>query len=406
MSTRPVPPAAARPGAATSTVTRTAVVGAGLALLLGACGVVGPGSSTAPGAGPEAPASSPADQAPPHARGALDALVADHVFPAALAHVDLTDATYDVTAGVGDLASGAEVPVDGQVRIASNTKTFTATVVLQLVGEGSVALDEPVETYLPGLLRGEGIDGAAITVRQLLQHTAGLPNYTQHLGFEDPFALRDTYLPARELLDIALEHPAPFAPGERWEYSNTNYTVLGLLIEEVTGRPYAEQVTERIIEPLGLEHTYVPLPGERELREDHPRGYHPDADGELTDITEIDPSWAGAAGEVVSTPSELTAFFEALVGGELLEPAQLTEMQRTVEMPAEWPGDGYGLGLSLDVLSCGVELWGHGGDIFGYSTRGGATVDGAGVTLAVTALPTDEEELAALDEVVDTLVCG
>ncbi|NCT92316.1 beta-lactamase family protein [Cellulomonas sp. APG4] len=391
MRTRPVPP----------TATRTAVVGAGLALLLGACGVVGPTSPAEPdGAGADA-----TGQAPAHARAALDALIDDHVFPAALAHVDLADTTYDVTAGVGDLASGADVPVDGQVRIASNTKTFTATVVLQLVGEGEVALDEPVETYLPGLLRGDGIDGSAITVRQLLQHTSGLPNYTLHLGLEDPFALRDTYLPARELLDVALEHPALFAPGERWEYSNTNYTVLGLLIEAVTGRPYAEQVTERIIEPLALEHTYVPLPGERELREDHPRGYHPDADGELADITRIDPSWGGAAGEVVSTPGELTAFFEALVGGELLEPAQLAEMQRTVEMPPEWPGDGYGLGLSLDVLSCGVELWGHGGDIFGYSTRGGATSEGAGVTLAVTALPTDEDELAALDDAVDTLVC-
>lgn len=401
MSTRPAPPAATR----TAIVSRTAVVGAGLALLLGACGVVGPRSSTEPGTAPDAEAGGQVDQAPEHARAALDALVDDHVFPGALAHVDPADATYDVTAGVGDLATGAEVPVDGQVRVASNTKTFTATVVMQLVGEGEVVLDEHVETYLPGLLRGEGIDGAAITVRQLLQHTSGLPNYTQYLGFEDPFALRDTYLPARELLDIALEHPAVFAPGERWEYSNTNYTVLGLLIEEVTGRPYAEQVTERIIEPLDLERTYVPLPGERELREDHPRGYHPDADGELADLTEIDPSWGGAAGEVVSTPSELTEFFQALVGGELLEPAQLTEMQRTVEMPEGWPGDGYGLGLSLDVLSCGVELWGHGGDIFGYSTRGGATEDGAGVTLAVTALPTDEAELAALDEVVDTLVC-
>ena len=108
---------------------------------------------------------------------ALDALVREDGFPGALAAVrGKSGRTRDYTAGVGDVATGERVPVNGQVRIASNTKMFTATVVLQLVGEGRIGLDEPVETYLPGIVRGEGIDGRDITGRQLLQHTSGLPD--------------------------------------------------------------------------------------------------------------------------------------------------------------------------------------------------------------------------------------
>lgn len=339
-------------------------------------------------------------------QAAVDGLVDDLGFPGALAHVvDADGVARDYTAGVGDLATGDEVPADGLVRIASNTKTFTATVVLQLVGEGLVGLDEPVETYLPGLVRGEAIDGRAITVRQLLQHRSGLPNYTGDMD-PDPFVTRDVFVSQRHHTDVAFAHPAEFAPGEQWSYSNTNYTVLGMLVEAVTGRPFAEQVTERIIEPLGLEHTYVPGPGERELRGAHPRGYHPTEDGELGDITELDPSWAGAAGDIVSTPSELLTFFHAVVDGTLLGPDQVEELKRVVEMPEEYPGDGYGLGVTRTTLSCGTVLWGHGGDIQGYATRGGVTEDGRGVIYTVTSLPTDMDAYYAMEEVVDDIVCG
>ena len=113
----------------------------------------------------------------------LSALVRSDGLPAALASVkDRAGRTRTYTAGVGDLATGSKVPEDGQVRIGSNTKVFTAVVVLQLVGEGKIGLDATVDTYLPGLVRGEGIDGRRITVRQLLQHTSGLPNYTANVG--------------------------------------------------------------------------------------------------------------------------------------------------------------------------------------------------------------------------------
>ena len=305
---------------------------------------------------------------------------------------------------MGDLAAGTEGPPDGQVRIASNTKTFTATVVLQLVGEGLVELDEPIETYLPGLVRGEGNDGAAITVRHLLQHTSGLFNYTAEMD-PDPFVTRDVYVPQRHHTDVAFAHPPLFEPGTTWSYSNTNYTVLGMLVEKVTGRPMAEQVTQRIIEPLGLGDTYVPAPGERELRGAHPRGYHPGADGELADITDLDPSWAGPAGDIVSTPSDLLAFFAALVGGDLLGTAEQDELVRLVDLPEEYPGDGYGLGVTRTTLSCGTVLWGHGGDIQGYSTRGGVTEGGRGVIYTVTALPTSMETVYAMEDAVDAIVC-
>jgi D-alanyl-D-alanine carboxypeptidase len=158
------------------------------------------------------------------------------------------------TAGVADLRTQAPAP-GGQVRIGSNTKTFTAVVVLQLVGEGRVRLDEPVETYLPRLVRGDGIDGRQITVRQLLQHTSGLPDYTAAYLADDIFGVQHRYVAPRDLLDLAMGGKAEFAPGQGWSYSNTNYLLAGLLIERVTGRPVVEEITRRVIGPLKLRDT-------------------------------------------------------------------------------------------------------------------------------------------------------
>ena len=137
----------------------------------------------------------------------LDGLVRDAGFPAALAtYQDPRGRSRDYTAGVGDLETGARVPLDGQVRIGSNSKTFVAVALLQLVDEGSVDLDAPVETYLPGLVHGDGVDGTRITVRQVLQHTSGVPNYTAVMNL-DFFATRHHYVEPRELLDLALTQP-------------------------------------------------------------------------------------------------------------------------------------------------------------------------------------------------------
>ncbi|SHN12719.1 serine hydrolase domain-containing protein [Streptomyces yunnanensis] len=344
-------------------------------------------------------------------REGLDRLVYEDQYPAALASTIGRDGrTHHFTAGVADVMTGATVPVDGQVRAGSNTKTFTATVVLQLVGEGRVTLDAPIEEYLPGLVRGEGIDGRRITVRQLLQHTSGLPNYTDYLD-DITGKNRHTYFPPRTLLDMALKHKALFAPGTRWSYSNTNYLLAGMLIEKVTSRPVAEQIAKRVIDRIGLRHTYFPGVGDEGIREAHPQGYFAAKPGApLEDITTMNPSWAWAAGQVISTPGDLNHLFTALLNGELIRPAQLAQMRTTVPVTGDAGtryGTRYGLGVTSTPMSCGGLMWGHGGDIPGYGTRTGATDDGRAITIAVTAdaPPTQQGPVDVL-AVLDNALCG
>ncbi|WP_442906728.1 serine hydrolase domain-containing protein [Kitasatospora sp. NBC_01246] len=340
-------------------------------------------------AGALAPTTAFAGGRPDSVQSSLTALVKEDGLPAALAAVKGRDGrTRDYTAGVGDLATGAKVPVDGQIRAGSNTKTFTAVVVLQLVAEGKVGLDASVDTYLPGLLRGDGIDGRAITVRQLLQHTSGLPDYMDAPALADFTTVQYRYFEPRELLDGALVQKARFPAGSSWEYSNTNYLVAGLLVQKVTGRPVGEVITKRVIDRVGLRHTYFPAPGDTAVHEAHPHGYFRGSpDAPLVDYTEMDASMAWAAGGIVSTNTDLNAFFAALLGGRLLPPAQLAEMRTTVPAELLGPGVRYGLGLQSKPLSCGGLAWGHGGTSPGYRTRGGVTDDGRAATITVTAVP-------------------
>ncbi|WUT32865.1 beta-lactamase family protein [Streptomyces sp. NBC_00691] len=333
----------------------------------------------------------------------LNALVREGQ-PAALASVeDGRGHARTYTAGVGDLATGAKVPRDGQVRIGSNTKTFTAVVVLQLVGEGKVGLEEWVDTYLPGVVRGKGLDGGRITVRQLLQHTSGIPDYGAYISDEE---ILHRYYEPRDLVDVALEHEAEFEPGKKWSYSNTNYVLAGLIVQKVTGRPLAEEIDRRIVKRIGLRHTYFPAQGDRGIREAHPQGYHRMKEGEpLRDVTELDPSAGWAAGQMISTNSDLNRFFGALLGGDrLLGKAQRDQMRTTV--PIEGTEFHYGLGLMKRPLTCGGAYWGHGGDIAGYETRGGITDAGRAANVAVTSIPTEEPAVKGVLGVVDTALCG
>ncbi|MER8194620.1 serine hydrolase domain-containing protein [Streptomyces microflavus] len=333
----------------------------------------------------------------------LNALVRDIGTPAALASVkDREGRARTYTAGVGDLTTGAKVPREGQVRIGSNTKTFVAVVVLQLVAERRMSLDAFVDTYLPGLVRGKGIDGRRITVRQLLQHTSGLPEYTSHLGDDARY-----YAP-RELLATALRHPADFDPGKSWKYSNTNYVLAGLIVQKVTARPLADEIDRRVIKRIGLRHTYFPAPGDASIREPHPHGYYQEsAQTPLRDITEMDPSWGWAAGQMISTNSDLNRFFTALLAGRLIPPAQLAQMRTTVPAEATFgPGARYGLGLVSRPLPCGGLSWGHGGSFPGYETRGGVTADGRAANIAVTLQLTGEAPRRSLERAMDNALCG
>ncbi|MER7762889.1 serine hydrolase domain-containing protein [Streptomyces sp. NPDC097619] len=322
-------------------------------------------------------------------------------------------------AGVGDPTTGGPVPVDGYLRLGSTTKTFVATVLLQLVGEGKLSLDATVEEVLPGVVHGAGNDGRAITLRDLLRHTSGLPDYVYDV-FPDPgaptyFAQRwRSYRPA-ELVALAVRHEPVFPPGKGWAYSNTNYVLAAMVIERVTGRTWEQQVRERILRPLGLRHTDAPgtrsaLPGPHARnRQQFTEG------GPLFDTTvPYRPFDSGADGSMTGTARELNRFFAALAGGELLEPAQLAEMRAGVPVPSEgeYPkGTRDGLGLFTTPLSCGGSYLGHGGSGFGYVVRAATTEDGRRtVTVSAHSRSADPEATArqeqALRDLVDHALCG
>ncbi|GAA1586096.1 serine hydrolase domain-containing protein [Actinomadura kijaniata] len=339
-------------------------------------------------------------------RDALRRLTAEAGTPGALAVVrDRTGAT-EVRSGVGDLRRGTPVPPGSRFRIGSVTKTFTATVVLQLVGEGRVDLDAPIERYLPGLVRGNGNDGREITVRHLLGHRSGLPDNVEHMGIGEAVEHPLKHREPRELLGYSLAHPRLFKPGEGYKYSGANYVLAGLLIEKVTGRPYGEAVRRRLLRPLDLRGTSVP--GDRAgIPAPHPRGYLRTTPGEQPrDYTRINPSVAWAAGEMISTAPDLNRFFAALVGGRLLRPAELRAMKQA--RPTGNPGGAeYGLGLMRVPLACGGEYWGHSGDILGFSTIAGATTGGRQATVMVNLAPGGTQaQKDGLRAAVTAALCG
>ncbi|MEU9315447.1 serine hydrolase domain-containing protein [Streptomyces sp. NPDC048295] len=288
----------------------------------------------------------------------LPRLVADGGAPtAALLARRTSSAPYDTYRSTGTGIRRAD-----HFRAGSITKTFVATVVLQLVRERKLRLSDTVQRLLPGLVRGNGNDGRRITLRALLSHTSGLYDYTADLSAHP--------LSATAAVHVALAHRPTVAPGH-YAYSNTNYAVLGLVVRRVTGHGYATEIRDRILTPLRL--TGTSLPGARTtLPSPHGRGYTRDpADGRLRDVTALDPRTAGAAGELISTLDDLNRFYAALLGGRLLAPAQLKVLLNTRATHGV-----YGAGIYPQKLSCGVTVWGHNGHIAGGYVRTAATRDG------------------------------
>jgi D-alanyl-D-alanine carboxypeptidase len=291
--------------------------------------------------------------------------------PGAFAEVRDGGNTWRGASGVGDLATGRATRPGYRHRVGSINKTFVATTLLQLAGEGRLALEAPIGRYLPDF----PVDG--VTVRMLLNHTGGIGDYDTVLfqTGEDVERNRNTTYDPRELARIGLAQPRSGAPGERFAYANTNYILAGLILETITGRPAAEEITRRIIRPLGLSQTYFPGTATR-ITGPHSAGYVPWYDGTLRDFSDYNMSYVWTAGELISTTADLDRFFRALLGGRLLRPAELAQMRTTVPMdPANPSGAGYGLGLYQVALPCG-PVWGHDGIVFGHSTISWHSPDG------------------------------
>ncbi|MFB6435769.1 serine hydrolase [Streptomyces sp. NPDC056411] len=335
----------------------------------------------APATDHRAPAPATGYRTPAPATAALHRLVADGA-PGAASLVTRghgSTAARFATAGVADLRSGRRMTRQDHFRAGSLTKPLVATVVLQLVAEGRLALHDPAAAHLPPGVPVTGDGGRSdlrkVTVRQLLDHTSGLFNYTedrrlsrQLYGTGFGAHRYDHHTPA-ELLRTALGHPPSAAPGARYRYSNTNYLVLGLIIQAVTGHPYAAEIRRRVLRPAGLRQTSFPGT-DPALPQPHGRGYSRIGDRQV-DTTSLDPSRAGAAGEMITTLGDLNRFFSALLGGALLAPRQMTELRSD-----KHTGGAYGLGLYATRLPCGVTVWGHNGDINGSFAQTAGTADG------------------------------
>jgi len=304
---------------------------------------------------------------------ALDKAVAGSSgrIPGAILHVErLGHGSWTGTAGLGRLDPDVAIRPGDRFRAGSIAKPFVATTVLQLVEHGRFTLDAALPDVLSAEVTGRFPSAAKITVRMLLGHRSGLPDWSTPAT--DAAAARD---PGRvwkvsEFLDLAAAQKPAFTPGARYEYSNTNYTLLGLIIEHATDRSWRQEVTERIIKPLGLKATVVPAPGNRSAMGPDAHGYL-EVNNKVLDLTSVDPSMAGAAGghALVTTVGDLVRFLDALLTGRLFQHRETLRAMLAFEPaydPAE-PGQvGYGLGLQRRVFPGGVETIDHLGGAVGY----------------------------------------
>ncbi|MET9521137.1 serine hydrolase domain-containing protein [Streptomyces coeruleorubidus] len=329
----------------------------------------------------------PAVAAPPTdghdaTRQAMRAAVADGV-PGVTVRVQRGHGAWAATAGVGDLETGKPRSARDHYRVATISKTFVATVVLQLEAEGRLSLDDTVEKWLPGVVRGNGHDGRKITLRRLLNHTSGIFDYLADPGFQRTYMTADGFMKHRfdeadpeELLAYALANEPYFAPGSSFEYSNTNYLLAARVIEKATGNDYGDEIDRRIIAPLHLTSTSVPTTRVT-LPRPSSRAYSKLAEtgtGPTYDVTELNARLAYGSGQMVSSSADLNRFYSALLRGRLLPPEQLKEMKTTVSSSRETSR--YGLGLVDRELSCGVHVWGHDGGISGSQSTAVTTEDG------------------------------
>jgi D-alanyl-D-alanine carboxypeptidase len=307
---------------------------------------------------------------------------------AILVQADAPGTTWQGAAGVGDLATQTPAEPTAHFRIGSISKSFTAALVLLLVDAGQIELDAPLQSYLPHSLPPS--DGP-ITIRQLLQHTSGLADYEQLLGMDRAATVverRAEVYDLDALLALALDQPRLFPPGTDQAYASTNYLLLQALIEAVTGEPYGAALQRWVLLPAGLTQTFAPG-ADPTLPTPYLHGYVPVQQGgqaTLVDISEWNPSVAGASGELISTLADLNQFLGALLAGEIVPPELLAEMLHPFADGQLGPGATYGLGITLLELPCGVTVYGHSGTVPGYIANLYGTRDGRRLAFALTPL--------------------
>jgi D-alanyl-D-alanine carboxypeptidase len=362
---------------------RVAVVGAVVGLVAGCGTAEAPTAPTAPTALATAPAPSAAPDYAATLQPKLEQLVRDMSVTGAVVLVRTPDrGNWTTTIGTGTYRGNDPVRVDDHIRVGSNTKTWTGTVILQLVGEGRLRLSDPVATYRPDVP-----NGANITIEQLLNMRSGLYNYTESLELNQALDTQPGRVWApEELVQLGLSRPPYFPPGTGFHYSNTNTVLLGLIAEQVTGRPLREEFRTRVFDPLGLTGTEFPEITSAAIPDPHPQGYTYAINAETIDstvlapevqaaaragtlapkdVTSVNPSWGWSAGAGISTAEDLARYVEALVGGQLLPPAiQRQRLDSVVPIdPSNPQSAAYGLALARFG-----SLYGHSGELPGFNS--------------------------------------
>ncbi|XXX72450.1 serine hydrolase domain-containing protein [Sorangium sp. So ce134] len=291
-------------------------------------------------------------------QAALDAALDAQGLPGAAAAVDVGGCAFRGAAGMADIETRTPMRPGDLFRAGSITKTFISTLVLMLRAEGELSLDDDVSRYVEGVPGGD-----RITIRQVLNHTSGLFNYTETHDFLSAVEADPTRVwRPEELIAFSAAEPPCFEPGQDFEYSNTNYIVAGLVVEAASGKPVAELLRARILEPAGLANTY--LDGAEPAVPGLVHGYG-SYGGELVDTTSaVDPSSAWTSGGLVSNTDDLTAFYVRLLEGGLLGPAELAEMTTGVGAASADLLE-YGLGLAQRSSPVGAT-YGHGGSMWGF----------------------------------------
>ncbi|MFF4044902.1 serine hydrolase domain-containing protein [Streptomyces sp. NPDC001816] len=270
--------------------------------------------------------------------------------------------SYVSSFGVADKSSGRPMTPDLYMRIGSETKTFTVTALLQLVDQGKVGLDDPIGKYIAGVPNGN-----EITLRQLAGMRSGLFNYSE----DDDFFKALTSDPQRpftpqQLLAYSFKHPVLFPPGQKFDYSNTNLILLGLVVEQRSGQRLGDYIRQHILEPAGMRNTLFPAGSE--FPAPHAQGYtNQTADGKIADTASWNPSWAWAAGAMVSKQDDMRVWARTVATGQFPDGnwmiSPVTQRQRLTTPPTAIPGAGYGLGIF------NVQGWiGHNGSLPGYES--------------------------------------